>query len=145
MTLPVLTFHSLDEIGMVTSCPPAVFARGLEALARHGFQTLDLETIAAHLEQRRPFPERSLALTFDDGHASVYEQALPVLQRLGMKATVFLTVGDAATGGGSRSRLPSTSEGSLTTPSPAEPLRIKAASIFSSPAAITMRSIFQTG
>lgn len=107
MTLPVLTFHSIDEIGLVTSCPPAVFAHGLEALARHGFLTLDLEAIAEHLEQRRPFPERALALTFDDGHASVYEQALPVLQRLGMKATVFLTVGDAATSGGSGSRLPS--------------------------------------
>jgi len=105
VTLPVLTFHSIDEIGLVTSCPPAVFAHGMELLARHGFQTLDLESIAAHLEQRRAFPERALALTFDDGHASVYEHALPVLRRLGMKATVFLTVDEAAAKRDSRSRL----------------------------------------
>ncbi len=39
------------------------------------------------------FPEHSFAITFDDGYRSVYQQAFPVLQRYGMTATVFLTVG----------------------------------------------------
>jgi peptidoglycan/xylan/chitin deacetylase (PgdA/CDA1 family) len=35
-------------------------------------------------------PRREVALTFDDGFASVHEHALPVLARHGLPATVFL-------------------------------------------------------
>lgn len=35
-------------------------------------------------------PSRKVAITFDDGHRSVFDKALPVLERLGLKATVFV-------------------------------------------------------
>ena len=38
-----------------------------------------------------------MAITFDDGYRSVYEQAFPVLQRYQMTADVFLTVGKTKT------------------------------------------------
>jgi hypothetical protein len=42
-------------------------------------------------------------LTFDDGFQSVYREALPVLERYGLSATVFLTVGiDGAQQSGGR-------------------------------------------
>ena len=45
-------------------------------------------------------------ITFDDGYRSVYEEAFPVLERYGMCATVFLTVGEDE-GKEPASRLPS--------------------------------------
>ena len=39
--------------------------------------------------------ERSFVITFDDGYRSVYTEAFPILQRYGMSATVFLTVGES--------------------------------------------------
>jgi peptidoglycan/xylan/chitin deacetylase (PgdA/CDA1 family) len=45
------------------------------------------------LRKRKPFPDHSLVITFDDGYQSVYEKAFPILERYGMSATVFLTVG----------------------------------------------------
>jgi len=54
-----------------------------------------LETLDC-LHRGAPFPDRSLVITFDDGFQSVYQEAFPVLQRYGMSATVFLTVGEKA-------------------------------------------------
>jgi len=44
------------------------------------------------LRQRKPLPDRSFIITFDDGYQTVYDQAFLVLQRYNMLATVFLTV-----------------------------------------------------
>ena len=43
------------------------------------------------------FPDRSFVITFDDGYQTAYDEAFPVLQRYGMTATVFITVGEKGT------------------------------------------------
>ena len=92
-SLPVLTFHAVDDWPSVISFPPRLFERGMALLYDCGFHTLSLLEIVARLQQGLPFPERSFAITFDDGYQSVYQHAFPTLQRYGMSATVFLSVG----------------------------------------------------
>jgi len=94
-SLPVLTFHALDDAGSVTSCHPGVFEHGLARLQALGYRTMRLPEALACLRQRRPFPERAFVVTFDDGFQSAYTKGFPMLQRHGMSATVFLTVGPA--------------------------------------------------
>jgi len=91
--LPILTFHDLAEGSSAISFPPALFARGMAMLCERGWRTLSLTNAAALLTRGERFPERSMVLTFDDGYQSVHEHAFPVLERLGLCATVFLTVG----------------------------------------------------
>jgi len=50
------------------------------------------ETIE-HLKNKRPFPEYSVAVTFDDGFENNYSVALPILNKYAIPATFFLTVG----------------------------------------------------
>lgn len=100
--IPILTFHALDEVGTVLSFSPRVFERGLAHLHAWGYRALTLADVAAKIRQRAELPERAVVLTFDDGYRSVYEHAFPILQRWQMPATIFLTVGTAAT-----DRLPS--------------------------------------
>lgn len=88
--LPILTYHSLDESGSVISVAPALFARQMDRLAAAGYQTLALAEALALLSAGRPFPERRVVLTFDDGYRNVYTHGFPVLQRHGFTATVFL-------------------------------------------------------
>ena len=81
----------------------------MDRLHEAGYRALGLLELVDHMHQGLPFPERSFAITFDDGYRSVYEQAFPVLQRYGWSATVFLAVGT----NGNRSeseRLPSMCE-----------------------------------
>lgn len=95
-SLPVLTFHALDHTDRRSSAilfSPQVFRRGMARLHKSGRRTLSLLEAVDRLRRGAPFPERSFVITFDDGYQSVYDEAFPVLQRYGMSATVFLTVG----------------------------------------------------
>jgi peptidoglycan/xylan/chitin deacetylase (PgdA/CDA1 family) len=105
-SIPVLTFHSVDDQSSVISFPPRLFKAGLARLKEHGHQTIDLTEAVGMVKRLEMFPERCFVITFDDGYANAYSEALPVLQQLGMSATVFLTAGEARTGD-STSRLPS--------------------------------------
>jgi len=104
--LPVLTFHDVDERRSKISFSPRIFKRGLKRLHESGFCTLSLPEIVHNLSCREAFPDHSLAITFDDGYQSVFNEAFPVLQQYGMSATVFLTVGNKESKG-SDARLPS--------------------------------------
>jgi peptidoglycan/xylan/chitin deacetylase (PgdA/CDA1 family) len=97
MSLPILTFHSLDDLGSVISFPPRVFRYGLARLHEEGYRTISLFEAVEYLRQGKPFPIRSFTITFDDGYQVVYDEAFPLLQRYNMSATVFLTVGERKT------------------------------------------------
>ena len=92
-SFPVLTFHAIEDQPSVISFPPQVFERGMAKLNEKGYQTIGLMKVIECLRQKKPFPDRSFTITFDDGYQTVYQEAFPVLQRYGMSATVFLTVG----------------------------------------------------
>ncbi len=92
--VPVLTFHDISSSDGVISLAPALFERMLATLTSAGWRCLGLEDLAALLTSGRELPGRTFCITFDDGFQSVYENALPVLQRLGLTATVFVLVGD---------------------------------------------------
>jgi len=99
-SLPVLTFHALDSVDpagrwpSVISFSPRAFQRGMARLHEGGYRALGLPEVVACLRRGAPFPDRSFAVTFDDGYQTVYTEAIPVLQRYGLSATVFLTVGE---------------------------------------------------
>jgi peptidoglycan/xylan/chitin deacetylase (PgdA/CDA1 family) len=95
--LPILTFHTLDDQSSNVSFSPQVFRRGMARLHEKGYRTINLPEAIYLLRQGRPFPERSLVITFDDGYQTVYEEAFPILQWYNMSATVFLTVGEGGT------------------------------------------------
>jgi peptidoglycan/xylan/chitin deacetylase (PgdA/CDA1 family) len=61
-------------------------------LAAEGYRVVDLIE-ALDLLGAGVAPPRTIALTFDDGFADVGDEALPVLQRHGFRATVFVTTG----------------------------------------------------
>lgn len=101
-SLPVLTFHSIDDQSSVISFSPRLFKDGLARLKEHGYHTIDLMEAVGMVRRRRTFPERCLVITFDDGYRNAYTEAFPVLQQSGMSATVFLTVGETSSSGSTR-------------------------------------------
>lgn len=68
---------------------PTRFAVQCAHLARRR-TVLPLDVAVTRLRRGWTLPHGATALTFDDGFASVYEQALPVLARHGLPATVFV-------------------------------------------------------
>ena len=91
--LPILTFHALDAQADAIAFAPERFERGLETLHERGCRSISLTDAAELVRAGRAFPDNAFVLTFDDGYRSVYEHGLPVLQRLGLTATVFVPAG----------------------------------------------------
>ncbi len=92
--LSILIFHCVHAV------PDPLFpfepdARRFESLMRFvaaTFRVMTLGEAIGHLE-RHALPPRSLVITFDDGYADNAEVALPILQRLGLRATFFVSTG----------------------------------------------------
>jgi len=97
-SLPILTFHAVEDRRSVIAISPDVFRRGMARLHEFGYRSLSLTKVVDCLRRSAPFPDRSFAITFDDGYQSVYEEAFPLLDHYGMSATIFLTVGNKEIG-----------------------------------------------
>jgi peptidoglycan/xylan/chitin deacetylase (PgdA/CDA1 family) len=90
--LTVLLYH---RVGPLDGSPmdaytvsPGRFAAQMNWLRDHGWQVVDLEQ--AVRDGLAKIPERSVALTFDDGFASNRRHAWPVLSDLRLPSTTFL-------------------------------------------------------
>lgn len=65
----------------------------MSLLAESGFRGVSLREALIHRESHNAWPERSVALTFDDGYANFYEVAATELTSRGFTATVFVVSG----------------------------------------------------
>jgi len=86
--IPIINYHKIsveNDIG-ITTRHPEDFQRDMQILKEEGFQTVTFDDLA-HGEA---WPQRPVIITFDDGYRCVYEQALPVMQALGLKGVVFI-------------------------------------------------------
>lgn len=92
--VPVLMYHWVDsDLGdrlRYYGVLPESFERQMAMLARKGMNCLSLESLAGLLDAGSPLPPRSFVLTFDDGYLDLRRTVLPVLERYGFNATVFL-------------------------------------------------------
>jgi peptidoglycan/xylan/chitin deacetylase (PgdA/CDA1 family) len=88
----ILFYHRVSDDDDPLAVSPRRFAEQMELLARAGFAVVDLAG-AVELLEAGTAPPDVVALNFDDGFRDVGENALPVLERLGFKATVFLPTG----------------------------------------------------
>lgn len=92
VSVPVLVYHRFgptvaDSMTVKTS----VFEAQLEWLKDHGYAVIPLKTLIAYLKgEGPPPPEKSVVITADDGHKTVYTEMLPLVRRYGIPVTLFL-------------------------------------------------------
>jgi peptidoglycan/xylan/chitin deacetylase (PgdA/CDA1 family) len=93
--LSILTYHrfpkhdgseAFDEGVIDTSADE--FERHLSCLKQH-FTFVGIDELCA-FAAGQSLPRNAIAITFDDGYRDNYEQALPILQRHGCRATFFI-------------------------------------------------------
>ncbi|MEM9996175.1 MAG: polysaccharide deacetylase family protein [Bacteroidota bacterium] len=95
----VLIYHRVAELvagvpdDRVLNVPPAAFEQQLTGLRARGCTFVPLrEVLAAHATGRfDALPERAVVVTFDDIYANVVDNAVPVLRRLEIPATMFVS------------------------------------------------------
>lgn len=88
--VPILMFHSISEAGGPTSIAPATFEAMMTLLAESDYHVVSLQDVSSWHEGEKNLPEKSMAITFDDGFVDFREHAHPVLERLGFPSTLFV-------------------------------------------------------
>ncbi len=97
----VLLYHHVGrDTPPSTSVTPRLFADHLDYLQQHHYQVVPLSRIVSAVRSGSPLPDRTVAITFDDGYRSVYRQAAPLLARHGYPFAVFVTTGYVDAGSG---------------------------------------------
>jgi peptidoglycan/xylan/chitin deacetylase (PgdA/CDA1 family)/GT2 family glycosyltransferase len=92
--LPILMYHRIAEDGPPDTeryrVAPRAFQEQLRYLWNAGFRSVSLAEWREALHRRQPLPGRCVLLTFDDGYRDFLANAWPLLERYGLRATVFL-------------------------------------------------------
>ncbi len=84
----VLVYHAIEPGPAPLCFEPALFREHLDLIAEAPVRAVGLDQLADQLEAGG-LAEPSVAITFDDGFASMIEQAAPMLAERGLPATVF--------------------------------------------------------
>lgn len=89
----VLVFHRVTDVipedGITIST--ARFRTIVKTLKDH-YRPVPLTDLIGNLLQKKPWQERTVAITFDDGYDDNLNHAAPILREYGVPATFFVTV-----------------------------------------------------
>ena len=89
----VLCYHGISETWpAATSVRPGDFREQLEEFTRHGYRGATLSEALTV-----PPAEKTLVVTFDDAHRSVFELAAPVMAELSIPGTIYVPTAYADT------------------------------------------------
>lgn len=89
----ILTYHRVNDERdpFFESVPTSVFEKHMGYIAQV-YRVLTVEELVVR-SQRGRLPSNAVAITFDDGYRDNLTHAAPILQRLGLPATIFLATG----------------------------------------------------
>ncbi|MDQ2730099.1 MAG: polysaccharide deacetylase family protein [Armatimonadota bacterium] len=91
----ILMYHRIapESPGMrrpTRNVTPDQFEKQMEGLVAAGYHAWPLDKVIEACRAGRNLPAKTFVITFDDGFQNVYLNAWPVLQRLGLSATIFM-------------------------------------------------------
>ncbi len=93
--IPILMYHSISSFSypQFKACIvwPTKFAEQMAYLAQCGYNTITVSQFAHALAYSgESLPPRPIILTFDDAYTDFYTHALPILQKYGFVATLYV-------------------------------------------------------
>jgi O-antigen biosynthesis protein len=95
--IPILMYHSVDDVCSASYRPWAVccatFDAQMKILDQNGFRPITLSSLMSLRSAGKALPPRTVVITFDDGLRDFLTGAMPILERYGFPATLFVVSG----------------------------------------------------
>lgn len=95
----VLMYHGISDLPdknchpyYETRTSPRVFEEQMKCLCENGYSSIGISELPAAMRNGTG-ESRPIVITFDDGYRNFLTHAFPILERYGLKATVFLVTG----------------------------------------------------
>lgn len=98
----ILAYHRILDVPVehefpfdieLISASVSQFTYQMEYVKAH-YQPITFSTLLQHLDRGERPPRRAAIVTFDDGFVDNYTNAFPILKRLDMPATIFVSTGN---------------------------------------------------
>ena len=90
----ILSYHEISEKSETLDSSYAVTPTNFEAqvqwFIKNGYHFIGVDTILKYRKTGKPLPDKAVLMTFDDGYASVYDNAFPIIQKYKIPAVVAL-------------------------------------------------------
>ena len=92
--VPILMYHAIADNDNATklSVSPKSFARQMEFLNKNHYNVVTLEKAISYIKKKEKPPQKTIALTFDDGFYNNYQYADPALKKYNIPVTMFIVV-----------------------------------------------------
>lgn len=91
-SIPVLCYHRCGaEVQDSMTIHTQAFASQLDWLIKNGYTVIPLDTAARYLKgEIKSIPAKSIVITADDGHKSVYSDMAPLIKKYKVPVTLFI-------------------------------------------------------
>jgi len=92
ITVPILLYHhiSKEKNSDRYYVTPKHFEEQMGVLKKLGYQSITIKRMADVLSRGGTLPDRPVVITFDDGNLDVYENAYPIMEKLGFIGSVYI-------------------------------------------------------
>jgi peptidoglycan/xylan/chitin deacetylase (PgdA/CDA1 family) len=89
---PILLYHHIRDIDKPGryDISPATFETQLQYLKQWGYTSITIEKLVDALKYSDPLPEKPVIITFDDGDLDIYQNAFPIMQKMGFVGTFYV-------------------------------------------------------
>lgn len=90
--VPVLCYHRFGlEVSDSMTIKNSAFGEQLEWLKTHGYSVIPLDTAVQYVQGKvKSIPAKSVVITVDDGHKSVYSDMAPLVKKYKIPVTLFI-------------------------------------------------------
>lgn len=97
--LSILMYHQVGDFRNIKTlkanyCHYKKFARQMAMLKWTGQTVIPMTEAVSFLRGEGDYPDRCVAITFDDGYENFYQYAFPVLKKYGFSAMVYIVAGE---------------------------------------------------
>lgn len=92
--IPILMYHCLGDAPNTDDIPYYVgqssFYKQMRFLKLGGYHSITISQLVSAIQDNQKVPKRSVVITFDDGHESFERIGVPILEKFGYTATMFI-------------------------------------------------------
>jgi biofilm PGA synthesis lipoprotein PgaB len=88
----ILQYHHVSaEMPAITSISPTGFLEHLTYLEQQGFLVTPLDQVISALSAKKPLPDKTVVITFDDAYLNIYQTAWPMIAAKGWSFSLFVS------------------------------------------------------
>lgn len=90
----ILSYHEISEksetLDSSYAVTPANFEAQVQWFIQNGYHFINVDAVLKYRKNGKPLPDKAVLMTFDDGYASVYSNAFPIIKKYNVPIVIAL-------------------------------------------------------